>query len=258
MPTNLPDPACSVVFVNKKYAKQLARLATRLMDALLPRHCLMCGLPSGPGNLCQPCRADLPRSDAACRQCALPLPANPGLLCGACLARSPPWDHAVSALLYRFPVDRLVCRFKFNRNLACGAALAGELTLAVEEQCKELPDLLVPVPLHRTRHFLRGFNQAELLARTVGRKIGLPVDDRLLQRCRRTSAQSGLDARNRLRNTRGAFRAKPRRRQLLPRHVALVDDVMTTGATLHACSRELKRAGVQAVSVWVAARAPDP
>lgn len=228
------------------------------MDELLPRHCLMCGLPSGQANLCPPCRADLPRSEAACRQCALPIPGSPGMLCGACLARPPPWDHAVSALLYRFPVDRLICRFKFNGNLACGAALAAELNLAVEEQCKALPGLLVPVPLHRSRQFLRNFNQAELLATTVGKSIGIAVNNRLLQRRSRTRAQSGLDARNRRKNTRGAFRLNSRHLRAATKHVALVDDVLTTGATMAACARELKRAGVQTVSAWVAARSPDP
>jgi ComF family protein len=150
----------------------------------------------------------------------------------------------------------LVCRFKFNRNLACGAALSDELLLMVEEQCKALPGLIVPVPLHRTRQFQRNFNQADILARTVGKGIDVQVSSLFLKRRQRTRAQSGLDAKARRKNTRGAFSLGKASKRLGVRHIALVDDVMTTGATLAECSRVLKHAGVQTVSAWVAARAP--
>ena len=236
----------------------LKRMPGVLMDSLLPRHCVMCGLPSGDLNLCLPCRDDLPRNTDCCRQCALPIPFSPGALCGDCLARPPPWSQAIAPLLYDFPVDRLVCRYKFNGSLACGSALAAELSLAVEEQCKELPALLIPVPLHRGRQFLRNFNQAELIARSVGRHVGVKAETGVLRRQRHTRAQSGLDARARRRNLRGAFRLGRRTDTLRRRHVALVDDVLTTGATLAACTGVLKRAGVKQVSVWVVARAPEP
>ena len=229
---------------------------SRVADALLPRHCILCGLPSGPKNLCLPCRDDLPRNTGACLQCALPTPGDGGQICGSCLARPPPWDYAIAGLHYGFPVDRLVCRFKFNRNLACGAVLADELLLSVEEQCKALPDLIVPVPLHRTRQFQRNFNQADILARVIGNGIDVPVNSLFLKRRHRTRAQSGLDAKARRKNTRGAFSLGRTARRHDVQHVALVDDVMTTGATLSECSRLLKKAGVTTVSAWVAARAP--
>ena len=227
------------------------------MDWLLPRHCLMCGLASGESNLCAPCRDDLPRSGPACRRCALPLEGENEGVCGACLQRAPPWDCALAALDYTFPVDVLVQRFKFNRNMACGEALAGELGQAIGLSLSgsAVPDCIAPVPLHRLRQAVRTFNQSELLARHLGRRLGIPVDHRLLCRVRKTQAQSGLDARSRRRNTRGAFHCRYNRAQGL-RHVALVDDVMTTGATVEACARELRRAGIGEISVWVVARAP--
>jgi ComF family protein len=217
----------------------------------------MCGLPSGPQNLCPPCRADLPRAGPACRLCGLPLPGRSDGVCGACLSKPPRWTRVVAALDYRFPVDVLVQRFKFSRSLACGEALALELARALEPVISSdaRPDLIAPVPLHHLRHAVRTFNQSGLIAQRLGRRLGLPVRHGLLARVRRTQAQSGLDARSRRRNTRGAFHCNTKAARRL-RHVALVDDVMTTGATLEACTLELRRAGVEEVSLWVVARAP--
>jgi len=235
----------------------LRGLAGCCLDTLLPRHCVMCGLPGGPGNLCTPCRADLPRPGHVCKACALPIGNDRDSLCGQCLRKPPPWERVEAALAYRFPVDRLVCRFKFSRDFACGHMLGCELLAAVRAAGLQPPDLLVPVPLHRLRHLSRTFNQADLLARQVGRALALPVNGSLLLRTRRTQAQSGLDAAGRKRNTHGAFRCGRQAVQALAgRHVALVDDVMTTGATLHECTKTLRRAGATRVSLWVAARAP--
>ncbi len=230
-----------------------------IADFLLPRHCLMCGLPSGENNLCPPCRADLPRPGNCCRRCGLPLPGAGDAVCGPCLKRPPPWNRVTAALDYRFPVDALVQRFKFNRSLACGEVLARELAGAVMAPTASAPRpcAIVPVPLHRSRHVSRTFNQCELLARYVGKQAGIPVNSLLLSRVRRTRAQSGLDAKSRRKNTRGAFHCHYRRAWGI-RHAALVDDVMTTGATLDACTRELKRSGIREISIWVVARAPPP
>ena len=232
---------------------------TAVMDWLLPRHCLMCGLASGPANLCSPCCDDLPRPGSVCGRCGLPLEGENQAVCGRCLVRSPPWDRVLAALVYGFPVDVLVRRFKFSRSLACGAVLADELGRAVARAGphQAWPDVIVPVPLHRSRHAQRTYNQSELLARHLGRRFTLPVDARLLHRVRKTAAQTGLDARSRRRNTRGAFHCRYRRAEGV-QHAALVDDVMTTGATLEACTRELRRAGIGEISVWIAARAPPP
>jgi len=178
-------------------------------------------------------------------------------ICGQCLRKPPPWDRVVAALAYRYPVDRLVCRFKFGRDFACGHMLGCELLAAVAATDLPLPELLVPVPLHRRRLLSRTFNQADLLARQLGQALALPLGSSLLLRARPTRAQTGLDAAGRKRNTRGAFRCGPYEATALAgRHVALIDDVMTTGATLLECTRTLRRAGVARVSLWVAARAP--
>ncbi len=232
---------------------QTARtLLAQTLDFLLPAHCILCGLCSDSGSLCHPCREELPRSSQSCRQCALSCIRSDVMLCGACLRRPPAWNEALAALVYEYPVDQLVQQFKFQRSLACGQLLADEMVLFVNQSGTVLPDVLIPVPLHFTRRFWRGFNQAEFLARRLGSRYKIPVLVNQLQRTRRTSAQSGLDRRARKKNIRGAFSC----RQLPNARVALVDDVLTTGTTLAECARAVRAAGASNIAVWVAARVP--
>lgn len=229
------------------------------IDTLLPRHCILCGYASGETNVCAACSDELPRIGACCRKCSLPLVDPEDRVCGPCQRHAVPWNSAIAALDYGFPVDQLIRRFKFSRSLACGQLLAQELTRAVANRCIHPPDAIVPVPLHRTRFLARAFNQSELLARHTGKSLGIPVYPGLLCRRRRTRAHSGLDAISRRINIKGAFRCRLTSSQRDDvRHVALVDDVLTTGATLSEATRELKSSGVTRVSVWVAARAPRP
>ena len=236
----------------------MVSFATRLLDVLLPRHCVLCGQVSDDSNLCSPCSAELPRPEQACRMCGLPITSVHDWICGICLRKPPPWDRAVAALAYRFPIDQLVLRFKFSRSLACGEVLGNELLAAILSNDAPPPQCIVPVPLHKTRLFLRAFNQADLLAGMVGKRLGIPVHRRLLRRTRRTQAQSGLDAASRKKNIRGAFNCLSLAGLAQPTHIGLVDDVCTTGETLAACTRTLKTAGAERVTVWVAARAPPP
>jgi len=219
-------------------------------DMLLPAYCVLCGLYCGRGTVCPPCQAELPRITAACRQCALPCPQSEAMLCGACIQRSPLWDRALAALLYEFPVDRVVQLFKFRRNMTCGQLLADELARCVGQAGAPYPEILIPVPLHLTRRLCRGFNQAEFLARELGKRHKLPVLTNRLRRKRRTAAQSGLNRIQRRLNVRGAFQCQ----KLEISRVALVDDVLTSGTTLAACTAAVRAAGAQHVAVWVAAR----
>jgi ComF family protein len=179
----------------------------------------------------------------------LPLPAA---LCGRCQRHPPPWQAAWAPFRYGWPLDRLEARFKFGHDLAAGRALVA--LWRGQPRPLALPEVVVPVPLHRARLRQRGYNQALELARPLARALGVPLRHDLLARTRSTAAQSELDAPTRRRNVRGAFvmcaEAPP------PAHVAVLDDVMTTGATLAECARVLKRAGVARVDVWALARAP--
>ncbi len=189
----------------------------------------------------------------------MPLPAagaitgsGPAQACGQCLQRPPPLAEAHAACLYGFPVDRLLPRFKFHHDLAAGRLLAQLMADAFGPL--PLPQALVPIPLHRARLRQRGYDQALELARPLARLLQLPLLADALRRRRDTAPQSRLDAGQRRRNLRGAFVLQPG--ATLPAHVVLVDDVMTTGATLHAAATALRRAGVARVDAWVCARVP--
>lgn len=218
---------------------------------LWPSRCLICGEPGEDArDLCRACAAGLPWHRNACDRCAMPLPTP--ATCGACLQRPPPLAAVHAACTYAFPLDRLLPRFKFHQDLVAGRLLAQLMA----EACGSLPtpDALVPIPLHRARLRHRGYDQALELTRPLAHALALPLRDDLLRRIRATSAQSELGAAARRRNLRDAFAV--RRTAMLPAYVVLVDDVMTTGATLHAAARSLLRAGVQRVDAWVCARVP--
>lgn len=225
-------------------APDVARLSSR---------CLLCGGRGQPGlDLCPACMADLPHNHCCCPRCALPL-ARADAPCGACLRHPPPWHVAWVPWRYAWPLDRLESRYKFAADLAAGRTLAALWAAAAPP---ELAQAIVPVPLHRKRLRQRGYDQTLLLARVLAESIGVPLLDQALQRTRTTSAQSDLDAIARRRNVRGAFAL--RESVTLPEHVALLDDVLTTGATLGECAKVLRRAGVGRVDVWALARVPLP
>ena len=225
-----------------------------LRNWLLPLRCPLCGATGANGmDRCADCAAELPRNRNCCARCALPLAASAGL-CGECQRQALPWDGAWAPFRYGWPLDRLEARFKFGRDLAAGRALA---TLWQREGMPlPMPGLVLPVPLHRTRLRQRGYNRALELAKPLARHLGIPLRHDVLLRRRGTAAQTELDAVARRRNVRGAFAL--RTDIALPAHVAILDDVMTTGATLAECARVLRHAGVQRVDVWALARAPSP
>nr|WP_295381155.1 ComF family protein [Pseudoxanthomonas sp.] len=221
-----------------------------LSRVLLPPRCLICRESGGNGlDLCGRCFDCLPWNLSACDRCALPLPV-PGC-CGRCLRRPPPVEATCAVFLYGAPVDRLLPRLKFHHDLAAGRLLAELMTPSLATQPR--PRALIPVPLHRERLRRRGYDQALELARPLARRLDLPLLPRALRRIHNTAPQSELDARARRRNLRAAFQAGP---APLPDHVALVDDVMTTGQTLHAAALALRRAGVARVDAWICARVP--
>ena len=223
-----------------------------LLDLLLSRICLLCGAPST-AALCSACSSDLPRLPAhGCPICAAPLGA-PAPACGACLKLPPAYDATHAALCYAFPVDRMVLDLKFGHH-AFGRRLASADFFAACLLAGTPPvgNVIVPVPLSRQRLRERGFNQALEIARPLARALHLPLDTCGLVRVRETLPQSLLPWRARKNNVRHAFECC---RDFSGQTVIVVDDVMTTGATLDAVAHTLKDHGAAQVINWVAARA---
>jgi ComF family protein len=226
----------------------------RCQLAILPPRCLLCRLDgSGSRDLCDACARDINRNIVCCPRCALPLKTR-APLCGECLEKKPAFASAFVPFVYGHPIDLLLTRFKFGRNLAAGRVLTQLWLDAYANGNVDAPDTIVPVPLHHSRLRERGFNQALEFAQPLSKALGISVCDDLLVRTRATSAQSDLDAVARRRNLRGAFEVKPVSAR--PSHIALVDDVMTTGTTVRECARVLSKAGIRRIDVWAIARAP--
>lgn len=227
----------------------MAGLLDRLARYLLPLHCRLCSQPGDNGlDLCPACQQAAWPNAPACSRCALPLVMAGELLCGACLRRPGHLLACHAAWRYGPTLDALVRRYKFQQDLAAGAVLAG---LMLRERPPWLHgQVLMPVPLHRERLAQRGYDQAHELACLLAAGCGLPCVAGL-RRQQATAAQSGLDLVQRRRNLRGAFVCVGGR---LPESVVLIDDVMTTGATLEAAAKALMAGGVRQVRAWVAAR----
>lgn len=246
--------------VNQMDLKSVDGIWRGAQRLVLPAHCLLCAQDgAGDRDLCAGCARDLVRNDISCPLCALPLPA-PAPACGECLRRAPPFAAAFAAFVYAHPLDLLVAKLKFGRSLAAGRVLSELWLDAIVSRDIARPDLLVPVPLHPSRLRERGYNQALELARPLAQALRIPLAEKLLSRTKPTAAQTNLDAKARRKNLRGAFALDAAAAALAgtPAHVALIDDVMTTGATLRECARVLERAGVARVDAWVLARAPSP
>lgn len=222
----------------------------------LPTPCVLCGMPvAGALPLCDGCRGDLIPTLNPCPRCGDPLPEGVVGPCGRCLQHPPPFASVTAPLLYRPPLDGLLLGLKFHRALHHAPLLADLLVAALTGREQPLPGLLLPVPLHPLRLRERGYNQALEISRALGRRLAIPVRHDRVRRIRHTESQSRLRADQRRRNLRGAFALE---RAIGVPHVAIIDDVITTGATVAELARLLRRHGVERVEVWCVARAPHP
>lgn len=221
-----------------------------LWQKLYPLVCALCGASGTAGlDLCTSCQADLPPLGITCLRCARPL-LTPGT-CGTCQRQAPPQDRTLSAYRYAPPLDHLILQLKFHGKLHL-APLLGKLTAEYLEQCAHpLPECIIPVPLHPSRLRERGFNQALELAKPIAARLKIPINYQIVYRRRNTATQSGLPQQERKRNMRGAFAIQG---TLAAQHVAIMDDVLTTGHTVGELTRTLRRAGAQTIEVWTCAR----
>ncbi len=209
-------------------------------------------VPDADTGLCQGCLADLPRNRIACRRCAIPV-GGEHELCARCRHNPPPFDATVAPWLYQGSMVNLIHRLKSLGQQPYARLLGGLLAEQLAERSATRPELILPAPAHRLRLRERGFNQAVEIARAVSHANGVPARADLLRKVRVTEHQSALTREQRLRNLRNAFSLID---EVPARHVALLDDVITTGATTRELARLLKRHGVERVDVWALARTP--
>lgn len=223
------------------------RRSRRLFDWLLPQDCFVCGEESGSSSVCERCASQLPVDPEVCPVCAAPT--AEGVVCGRCLRDPPAFDATRAAFAYRFPVDRMVQALKYRDRLV----LAGFFAEALRPFRPPGETLIVPMPLHRHRLRERGFNQAVEIARPLARAWRLPLELAAVVRAVHTAPQTSLSWKARSVNIRGAFHCQT---SLAGKTVIVVDDVMTTGATLDELARTLKLRGAARVWNLVIARTP--
>lgn len=231
----------------------------RWIDHLCPNHCQLCGVALPPGlPICPPCHAELPANTCCCAHCALPLEAADlpaPRYCRHCQQQPPPYAVLRAPYRYDYPLPGLITAFKYQHRLALGRLLAGLLAEAVDPAAPP-PQLLLPAPLHPRRLRERGFNQAAELTRGLSRVLQIPWQAQRLRRVRHTPPQAHSDREHRLRALRAAYAWSG---PMLPAgtRVAIVDDVVTTGATAEAMVAALRQMPGVTVEVWALARTPE-
>lgn len=200
------------------------------------------------GLWCKACDASLPYlQQAVCPVCATPSPR--GEICGHCLAHPPVFAETRAAFSYAFPLDQLILAMKFHEQLALSHAFAEKLALCIDPI--HLPDALIAMPLHAQRLRERGYNQSLLVATQLARSLKIPLLKHSCTRTRNTATQSSLPWKERGKNMRNAFLCEL---NLTGKHIALIDDVMTTGSSMNELAKAVQQAGASKISVWVIAR----
>jgi ComF family protein len=238
-------------FTRLEAVSLIATLFNPLLDFLLPASCHFCGTSCRESPCAQCARQVMPEAVGRCPQCGLRV--HRSERCGACLTHGPAYDRSQVACDYAPPLDQLVARLKYGGQLDIAPLFAR--AIARQMPADDAPELLCPVPLAAQRLAQRGCNQALEIARVLARLRGLPLAPRLLTRWRETQAQALLPAQERQANVRGAFVLTPGQ-SVQGLHVGVVDDVMTTGATLQEVAALLKRHGARRVTNLVFARTP--
>lgn len=228
--------------------------------ALLSRDCILCGLASdNQGNICSICTDSLPFIRYPCRYCGIEtIPSSHEYCCGPCAKQKPVYNRCIAVMSYKQPARDMISQFKFNGKFAAGQALGDLLAAKVAASFEEsgYPDALIPIPLHRDRLRERGFNQALQLARQVAAVTKVPLLKGMISRIRNTQPQTAVNnAQSRKNNLKNAFSLGGSAMVNIPKQVALIDDVVTTQATIAEASRTLYLAGVADVKCYCIARA---
>ncbi len=202
--------------------------------------------------ICSVCQLAIERRGHYCYQCGFELKTNSSQFCGSCLKKPKPYRRLIATCDYQFPINNAIGQLKFNRQLHIGKALSHLLSDKLKQAYQEhaWPDALVPIPLHRKRLAERGFNQSLLISKFLSESVKKPLLSNSLIRVKNTSHQIGLKAVERRKNLKGAFQVK----QTLPKHIALIDDVVTTGATISEATKICLKHGAEQIDIWCLAK----
>lgn len=236
----------------------------RILNIIYPRRCVLClsssrSTDTAAIELCEGCQNDLQLMTNACFQCGISLQnTHENQLCGQCLQKPPAYDQVISVYHYQQPLVWLIQQMKFHKKILLAHLLAQLMARRLHQrfnnQTLSIPDAIIPVPLHHKRQHERRFNQAEELANVIAKALHCQVDSHYIERHLNNQQQSGLDAKQRKKNVKGVFRVKNKKKDLY-QHVAIIDDVMSTGSTVNEITKVLKKSGIEKVDVWVLARA---
>jgi ComF family protein len=222
----------------------------------ITQKCVICMLnTTKDSSVCTECEKDLPWANDVCFQCGLPLTTNTsGYRCGQCLQHPPPFTNTTAAFFYLFPINTIMPRLKNSHGLHHHYWLTDSLIKQIKSRHQALPDALLPVPVHITRRVTRGYNQSDWICQQLSQSLHIPADYTSLTKIKASAAQALLDSFNRRRNLQGHFSYQGPHYQ----HVALIDDVMTTGTTARVIADTLLAYGIKQVDIWVLARTPEP
>lgn len=223
---------------------------------LVPTTCHLCGESDAHDvpNLCPECRHQLPEIEQSCTICSQPVDDDTSI-CVSCIKQTPTYDNSTTVYEYKKPLDVLFNRLKHHRDITVASTFAHLLAEKILHANKPLPDMIVPIPLNWKRQLSRGFNQSQCIAMLVAGRIGVPVNTKVLTRMMNTASQQGLSRSERLKNLDRCFHADMSVRD---KHIALLDDVVTTGATMEAAATALYLRGTASISAWSIAKVPDP
>jgi ComF family protein len=229
------------------------------LSGLISKQCLLCLSPTDNHHLlCSGCEKDLPKNTSYCVICAIPFSTRQinekHLVCGKCQKKPPHYTTSLIPHLYASPLKQLITNLKFHGNLSYAPLLAQGFINSVKHRKNNLPECIIPVPLHGQRLRERGFNQALELARIIEKQLHIPLDYSLCRRNKTTPYQSGLSAKQRKQNLKNAFSVT---KSHIYKHVAIFDDVVTTGTTVNELAKQLKQSGVETIEIWAIARTAD-
>lgn len=216
----------------------------------IPAVCVLCKhYHSSRDSLCTQCMQQLKPLPCGCLRCALPLPLDQAGLCGQCIQKYPAIDQVICAYEYQHPLRFLIHAFKYRQALNLTHLMA-QLMMHAQSSITHAPQCLVPMPLHPKKIRMRGFNQSQVLARSLGKMMNVPVRTRMCSKVKVTAPQAQLSAEERQKNVLGAFKVKSNS----PAHITLIDDLLTTGNTANELAKTFKAAGVERVDLWCIAR----